>query len=61
MDSSELLRYATRLLERLGLRYFVTGGSDGSTRRSRLELAPVYARDEATTAGVVERHRREAM
>ncbi len=25
------------------------------------ELAPVYARDEATTAGVVERHRREAM
>jgi hypothetical protein len=27
MDSSELLRYATRLLERLGLRYFVTGSS----------------------------------
>jgi hypothetical protein len=25
------------------------------------ELAPVYARDDATTAGVVERHRREAM
>jgi hypothetical protein len=25
------------------------------------ELAPIYARDEATTAGVVERHRREAM
>ncbi|MEA2695403.1 MAG: hypothetical protein QOJ16_4790 [Acidobacteriota bacterium] len=27
MDSSELLRYATRLLERLGLRYFVTGSA----------------------------------
>ena len=27
MDSSELLRYATRLLEGLGLRYFVTGSS----------------------------------
>lgn len=25
------------------------------------ELAPVYARDEATTTGVVERHRREAV
>ena len=35
-----------------------------SARQCKLlgaELAPVYARDEATTAGVVERHRREAM
>jgi hypothetical protein len=44
-----------------GKRVIATLKSHRQCKALASELAPVYARDDATTAGVVERHRREAM